>query len=56
MLLISAAILWLITLIPYVGSIVNLIASIVGLGIIVINIIPNKKNIVNEKNVDNKNI
>lgn len=56
MLLISAAILWLITLIPYVGSIVNLIASIVGLGIIVINIISNKKNIVNEKNVDNKNI
>lgn len=42
-LIISAVVYWLITLIPVVGSIISLLACIIGLGIIVYNILPLKK-------------
>lgn len=41
-LIISAIVYWLITLIPIVGSIISLVACIIGLGIIVYNILPLK--------------
>lgn len=41
-LIISAIVYWLITLIPIVGSIISLVACIIGLGIIVCNILPLK--------------
>lgn len=43
MLILSSALLWLIKLIPYVGSIVSLIVSIIGLGMVIISIIPARK-------------
>lgn len=43
-LIISSTIIWLITLIPYVGIILKLIFSILGLGIVIKNLIPAKKN------------
>ena len=43
MLILSSALLWLIKLIPYVGSIVSLIISIIGLGMVIISIIPARK-------------
>lgn len=44
MLIISSTVIWLLTLIPYVGIFLKLIFSILGLGIIIKNIIPPKKN------------
>lgn len=44
MLIISSAILWAICLIPYVGLIIKLLASIIGLGIVTIAILPAKVN------------
>lgn len=44
MLIVSSVVFWLLTLIPYVGTMISLIASIIGLGIIVMNIIPIKEN------------
>lgn len=44
MLIVSSVVLWLLTLIPYVGTLVSFIASVIGLGILVINIIPMKEN------------
>lgn len=43
MLIVSSAILWLINLIPYVGSLVAFVASIIGLGTVMISIIPHKE-------------
>lgn len=43
MVIVSAAVLWLITLIPYLGSLVSFVASILGLGMIMMSIIPTKK-------------
>lgn len=40
MLIVSSAVLWLICLIPYVGIIVKLVASILGLGIITKSVLP----------------
>lgn len=40
MLILSSIVLWAIGLIPYVGSAINIITSLIGLGIIVTNIIP----------------
>lgn len=58
MLVLSAAVLWGVALIPYLGSIVSLIVSILGFGIIIKGILPKKDstNIANEKNTEkNKN-
>lgn len=44
MLIVSSVVLWLLTLIPFVGTIISLIASIIGLGILVMSIIPIKEN------------
>lgn len=52
LLLVSAAVLWLINLIPYVGSWVSFITSILGLGILVKSIIPSKKEV--DKEVSKK--
>lgn len=43
LLMASAAVLWLINLIPYVGSLVSFVTVIIGFGIIMISIIPNHK-------------
>lgn len=43
LLMASAAVLWLINLIPYAGSLVSFVTAIIGLGIIMISIIPNHK-------------
>ena len=43
MLIVTAAVLWVIGLIPYVGTIVGIIAIIIGLGIIVYNLIKKDK-------------
>lgn len=52
LLIVSAIVLWLINLIPYVGTLISFIASILGLGITVMSIIPVKK-VSNKK--DSKN-
>lgn len=44
MLIVSSVVFWLLSLIPYVGTIISLIASIIGLGILVMSIIPIKEN------------
>lgn len=44
MLIVSSVVFWLLTLIPYLGTMISLIASIIGLGILVMNIIPIKEN------------
>ena len=44
MLIVSSAVLWLICIIPYVGSIVRFITSILGLGIITKSILPSDAN------------
>ncbi len=44
MLIVSSAVLWLICIIPYVGSIVRFIISILGLGIITKSILPSDAN------------
>ena len=44
-LIISSLVLTLIQLIPYIGAIVTFIASIIGMGIVVLGIVPNKKEI-----------
>lgn len=44
MLIVSSAVLWLICIIPYVGSIVRFIISILGLGIITKSILPSNAN------------
>lgn len=49
LLLVTAAVLWLINLIPYVGAWISFITSILGLGILAKSIIPSRK----EKNKDN---
>ena len=43
MLIVTAAVLWVIGLIPYVGTIVGIIAVIMGLGIIAYNLIKKEK-------------
>ena len=43
MLIVTAAVLWLIGLIPYVGGIVGIIAMIIGLGIIVYRLVKKDK-------------
>lgn len=50
-LIISSIIIWLTTLIPFAGGIINLIIKIIGLGIIVKYIFTNKKN--NKSNIEN---
>lgn len=42
LLLVTAAIVWLVTLIPYVGSLISYVAAILGLGILVKSILPEK--------------
>ena len=56
MLIVSSAVLWLICLIPYVGIIVKLLASILGLGIITKSVLPSnvKKSAKEVKKVDKK--
>ena len=50
MLIVSAAVLWLINLIPYIGTLISFISCIVGLGLLVISIIPTtKKSNISEK-------
>ena len=44
MLIVSSVVFWLLTLIPYLGTMISLIASIIGLGILVMSIIPIKEN------------
>lgn len=51
-LIITSAIIWAISLIPVVGSIISIIASILGLGIIVKSILPSK----NKANKENKKV
>lgn len=43
MLIVSSVVLWLLMLIPYVGTIISLISSIIGLGILVMSIAPIKE-------------
>lgn len=43
MLIISSTVIWFLTLIPYAGTFLNLIFSILGLGIVITNVIPTKK-------------
>lgn len=49
MLIVSSAVLWLICIIPYVGSIVRFITLILGLGIITKSVLPS-----DTKKSDNK--
>lgn len=49
MLIVSSAVLWLICIIPYVGSIVRFITSILGLGIITKSILPSDANKLDKK-------
>lgn len=50
MLIISSTVAWLLTIIPYVGIFLNLIFSILGLGIVIANIIPTRKKVDSRKN------
>ena len=52
MLILSSIVLWAVGLIPYLGSVVNLITSITGLGIIITNIIPVREK--KDKDTSNK--
>ena len=52
MLILSSIVLWAVVLIPYLGSVVNLITSITGLGIIITNIIPVREK--KDKDTSNK--
>lgn len=52
MLILSSIVLWAVGLIPYLGSVVNLITSITGLGIIITNIIPIREK--KDKDTSNK--
>ena len=54
MLIVTAAVLWLIGLIPYVGSIVGIIAVIIGLGILVYHLIKREKTNKDEKAKETK--
>ena len=54
MLIVTAAVLWLIGLIPYVGSIVGIIAIIIGLGILVYHLIKREKTNKDEKAKETK--
>ena len=63
-LIITAAVLWLIALIPFVGRIISTIAAILGLGILINAILPHNRNILetdqkaekkNENKKENKN-
>lgn len=49
MLILSAIVLWLVRLIPYAGSIVGFLTSVIGLGIIVSNLVLKEKAKVEEK-------
>ncbi len=49
MLIVSAIVLWLIGLIPYVGSIVGMISVVLGLGIIMASLVLKEKNKTNKK-------
>lgn len=42
MLIISSIILWLLTIIPYIGILVSIVTSIIGLGILIMSILPVK--------------
>lgn len=57
MLIVSSAVLWIVCLIPYVGTIVKLLASIIGLGIITKSVLPINSNKAEKesKKVDTKN-
>lgn len=50
-LIISSIVIWLTTLIPFVGGLINLVIKIIGLGIIVNYIFTNRKN--NKSNLEN---
>lgn len=52
MLIVTTAILWLISLIPYVGGIVGILAVIIGFGIVVYNLIKRNKNVEENKQQD----
>ena len=52
MLILSSIVLWAIGLIPYVGSAINIITSLIGLGIIVTNIIPVREKTKKTKKTD----
>lgn len=55
MLIVTSIILWAISLIPYVGGIVGIIAIIIGMGIIIYNLIIKEKELkVNTDNTENK--
>ncbi len=54
MLILSSVVLWLIDLIPYVGSIVGLIAGIIGLGIVTMSLLKKDKIKETDKNKDSK--
>ena len=57
MLILSSVVLWLIKLIPYVGSIVGLIAGIIGLGIVTMSLLKKDKIKETDKNTDkNKDV
>lgn len=43
MLIVSAAVLWFITLIPYVGGIISFATAIIGFGILIMSILPDRK-------------
>ena len=43
-LIIAAAVLWLIALIPYVGGVISIIAAVLGLGLLVNGILPSNRN------------
>ena len=50
MLILSSIALWLVELIPYVGSIVGLIAGIIGLGIVTMSLLKKDKTKETDKN------
>lgn len=60
MLIISGIVIWALTKIPYVGGIMSFIITILGLGILVVSILPKKtskndvKNVVVETSIENK--
>ena len=53
MLIISGIIVWALSNIPYVGWIISIITSVLGLGILICSIIP-KRNKIEEKSISDK--
>ena len=51
MLIITGIVIWALGLIPYVGAIISFITVILGLGLLVVSILPKKQNKENTENI-----